>query len=164
MSAKNVTVTVAAVVVAEAGYIKWIQGAGTSYVVAVNTQTDYITVTDTATGTGSGIVFSVGGVFKTPTAADDVLVWVAPFGATVTAIKTWQDTGTGSVTNAFRGSLASAVTFLGTGHTIAAADTVEDGGAVQNAAVAIGDPLYIRLTSVSGTPNEVGVQISLTRT
>jgi hypothetical protein len=48
MSAKNVTVTVASVVVAQAGYINWIQGAGTTYTVAVNAQTDYITVTDTA--------------------------------------------------------------------------------------------------------------------
>ena len=162
MSAKNVTITVGGNTVAEAGYIKWIQGTGTTYTVAVNTQTDYITVTDSATG--SGTVFSVGGVFKTPTAADDVLVWVAPFGATVTAVKTWQDTGTGSVTNAFRGSLAAAVTFLASDHTILAADTVEDGGAVQNATVSIGDPVYIRLTSASGSPNEVGVQISLTRT
>jgi hypothetical protein len=48
MSAKNVTVTVASVVVAQAGFINWIQGTGTTYTVAVNAQTDYITVTDTS--------------------------------------------------------------------------------------------------------------------
>jgi hypothetical protein len=162
VSAHNVDVTVNGNVVASAGFIKWIQGTGTSYTVAVDFQTDYITVTDNATGAGTSL--SVGGVFKSPLAADDVLAWVAPFSATVTSVKGWQDTGTGSVVNAFRGSLASAVTFLSSDMTLAVADTVQDGGAVQNATVAIGDPVYIRLTSVSGSPNEVGVQISLTRT
>jgi hypothetical protein len=49
MSTKNVTVTVASVVVAQAGYINWVQGTGTTYTVAVNAQTDYITVTDDTT-------------------------------------------------------------------------------------------------------------------
>ncbi len=51
MSAKNVTITVSGNVVATAGFIKWIQGTGTTYTVSVDTQTDYITVTDTSTGT-----------------------------------------------------------------------------------------------------------------
>jgi hypothetical protein len=46
-------VTVASVVVAQAGYINWIQGTGTTYTVAVNAQTDYITVTDTADATAA---------------------------------------------------------------------------------------------------------------
>jgi hypothetical protein len=49
MSTKNVTVTVASVVVAQAGFINWIQGTGSSYTVAVNAQTDYITVTSDTT-------------------------------------------------------------------------------------------------------------------
>jgi hypothetical protein len=49
LSAKNVTVTVASVVVAQAGFINWIQGVGHTYTVAVNAQTDYITVTDDTT-------------------------------------------------------------------------------------------------------------------
>ncbi len=55
MSTKNVTVTVASVVVARAGFINWIQGTGTSYTVAVDAQTDYITVTDTGSLTVSDI-------------------------------------------------------------------------------------------------------------
>jgi hypothetical protein len=53
MSAKNVTVTVASVVVGTAGYINWIQGTGTTYTVAVNAQTDYITVTDVGDATAA---------------------------------------------------------------------------------------------------------------
>jgi hypothetical protein len=49
-------VTVASVVVAQAGFINWIQGTGTSYTVAVNAQTDYITVTDNATGMAASAV------------------------------------------------------------------------------------------------------------
>jgi len=111
-------------------------------------------------GTGT---FSSGGVFKSPVAADDVLVWVAPFSATVRSVKSWQDVGTGCVVNAFTGSLASPTTFLASDHTIAAADTVEDAGAVQNVSLVAGNKVYIRLTSVAGAPNEVGVQVNLTR-
>jgi hypothetical protein len=52
MSTKNVTVTVASVVVAQAGFINWIQGSGTTYTVSVNAQTDYITVTDDVSASG----------------------------------------------------------------------------------------------------------------
>lgn len=54
MSSKNVSVTVASVVVAEAGFIKWTQGSGTTYTVSVDYQTDYISVTDAAGGGGAG--------------------------------------------------------------------------------------------------------------
>ncbi len=47
------TVTVASVVVARAGFINWIQGTGTTYTVAVDAQTDYITVTDTGDATAA---------------------------------------------------------------------------------------------------------------
>lgn len=50
MSTKNVTVTVGGLTVAEAGFINWIEGDGTTYTVAVNFFTDYITVTDDAGG------------------------------------------------------------------------------------------------------------------
>ena len=117
----------------------------------------------TITATGAGVAFTVGGVLKTPTAADDVLIWTAPFACSLTAVKAWQDTGTGSVINAFRGSLASPTTFLTANYTLLAADTTEDGGATQNTTVASDTKVYIRLVSVSGSPNEVGIQLHLTR-
>ncbi len=117
----------------------------------------------TISANGSGTPVSMAGVFKAPTGADDVLVWLAPFACTLTAIKVWQDVGTGCHVNAFRGSLASPVLFLASDHTIAAADTVEDCGAVQNTTVAIDTKVYIRLVSVSGSPNEVGVQLNFTK-
>lgn len=117
----------------------------------------------TISATGGGTSFTLGGVFKAPTEADDVLVWAATFACTVTAVKAWQDEGTGSVVNAFSGSLATPVLFMASDYTILAADTIEDGGTVQNAAVASGDKVYIRLASVAGTPNEVGIQLTLTR-
>lgn len=50
MSAKNVFIKVGSDIVASAGFINWIQGSGTTYTVAVDYQTDYITVTDEAAG------------------------------------------------------------------------------------------------------------------
>ena len=62
MSAKNVTVTVGGFVVATAGFIKWIQGTGTTYTVTVDTWTDYITVQDDAAGgPGGGFALDTGG-------------------------------------------------------------------------------------------------------
>ena len=118
----------------------------------------------TIAATGGGLTFTAGGVYKSPTGADDVLVWVADFACTVTGIKAWQDVSTGSVINAFKGSLASPTTLLTANFTISAADTAQNAGTVQNTAIAAGDKVYIRLVSVAGSPAEVGVQISLTRT
>lgn len=107
--------------------------------------------------------FSVQAIFKTPTAADDVLVWMAPFACTVTAIKGYQDTGTGSTVNAFKGSLASPTLFRSASLSIASADAVVDGGAVQNTSVSAGDKIYMRLVAVSGSPNELIIQLNLKR-
>jgi len=109
------------------------------------------------------VAFSLSCVFKSPVAADDVLVWIAPYPCVVTAVKGWQDTSTGSVINAFKGSLASPTTFLSGNNTIGSADAEDDGGAVQNVVCAAGDKIYARLVSVAGSPNEVGVQINFTR-
>ena len=56
MSTKNVTITVAGNVVATAGFINWTQGANMTYTVSVNVNTDYISVSEAATG-GSGSSF-----------------------------------------------------------------------------------------------------------
>jgi hypothetical protein len=102
-------------------------------------------------------------VFKSPTAADDVQVWWAPFACTLLNLRAWQDTGTGSTVNAFKGSLASPTLFRASNYTIASADTVGDAGSLQNTSIAAGDKIYMRLASVSGSPNEVGIQLDLTR-
>jgi hypothetical protein len=59
LSTKNVTITVGGNVVARAGFINWIQGSNTTYTVAVNEQTDYITVTDDAAGGGGAVATDV---------------------------------------------------------------------------------------------------------
>lgn len=143
-------------------YAQFIPGSGITISLDTNSE-DEGDNEITISATGGGTPFTVGGVFKAPTGADDVLLWAATFACTVTAVQTWQDTGTGSVINAFSGSLAAPVLFMVSDYTILAADTIEVGGAVQNTAVAAGDKIYARLTSVAGSPNEVGIQISLTR-
>jgi hypothetical protein len=100
---------------------------------------------------------------KSP-AADDFFVWRAPFACTLTNLRAYQDTGTGTVVNAFKGSLASPTLFRATAYTITAADTIEDAGSLQNTSIAAGDKVYLRVTSVAGSPNEIGIQLDLTRT
>lgn len=109
------------------------------------------------------VTFSRGAGVSDP-AADDILVWRAPYACTLTNIRAYQDTGTGTEVNAFKGSLASPTLFRAANYAIAVADTVEDAGSLQNTSVAAGDKVYIRIASVSGSPNEVIVQLDFTRT
>lgn len=106
--------------------------------------------------------FSISALYKTP-AVDDFAVWLAPFACTVTAIKAYQDVGTGTTINAFKGTLAAPTLFRSANLATATADVWADGGAVQNTAVALGDAIYFRIAAVAGAPNEVGIQLNLTR-
>ncbi len=115
-----------------------------------------------STNSWSSIAISRGATVESP-AVSDIIVWRAPFAATVTAVKGYQNSGTGSSFNAFRGSLASHVLFLSSDATIGTADSWIDGGTVQNAAVAAGDALYIRIASVAGAPTRIAIQIDLDR-
>jgi hypothetical protein len=97
LSAKNVTVTVAAVEVARAGFINWIQGTGTTYTVAVNAQTDYITVTDNAAGGGGAVatdtIFDALGDLAVGTGADTAAVLTAGANDTILMAESGEATG-----------------------------------------------------------------------
>ncbi|MEE9591979.1 MAG: hypothetical protein V3W28_00170 [Thermoplasmata archaeon] len=115
-----------------------------------------------STSSWSSIAISRGATVDSPSVAD-IVVWRAPFACTVTAIKGYQDIGTGSTFNAFRGTLASPVLFLASNAAIGTADSWVDGGTVQNAGVSAGDAIYIRIAAVNGTPNRIAIQIDLDR-
>ena len=68
--------------------------------------------------------FTIQAVFKSPSGADDVFVWRCPYTSTLTNLRAYQDTGTGTVVNAFRGSLASPTLYRASDYTISAADTI----------------------------------------
>jgi len=109
-------------------------------------------------GAPGTVTFSKGGVLIQPT-VQNVLVWRAPFSATVTAVKAYQDVGTGSIINARRNF---SLNLLASNYTITSADVWQDGGTVQNTAVSSGDSLEIMFVSVSGSPNKVGIQVDMT--
>lgn len=98
--------------------------------------------------------FTKGGLFQSPSASS-FAVWVAPFACTVTKVRGYQDSGTGSVLTALHGTLDLLVTDI----TISQAAAWQDGGTVQNASFASGDILFVKFVSVSGSPNYASVQV-----
>jgi hypothetical protein len=103
-------------------------------------------------------VFSKGGVVLSPT-PQTIVIWRAPFPCTITAVKGFQDIGTGSVITAYDGS----ADLLHTDLTISSAATWQDGGSLAKTAVSAGDSIAIKVVSVSGSPNYLVIQVELTQ-
>ena len=103
-------------------------------------------------------VFSKGGTILSPT-PQTIVIWRAPFPCTITAVKGYQDIGTGSVVTAYDGS----TDILSTNLTISSAATWQDGGSLAKTAVSAGDSIAIRVVSVSGSPNYLVIQVELTQ-
>jgi hypothetical protein len=104
------------------------------------------------------LVFSKGGAVLSPT-PQTIVIWRAPFACTVTAVKGYQDMGTGSVITAYDGS----TDLLSTDITISSAATWQDGGSIAHTAVSSGDSIAIKVVSVSGSPNYLVIQVELTQ-
>jgi hypothetical protein len=103
-------------------------------------------------------VFSKGGAILSPV-AQTIVIWRAPFACTVTAVRGYQDTGTGSVITAYDG----ATDLLSTDIAISSAATWQDGGSLAQTAVSAGDSIAIKVVSVSGSPNYLVIQVELTQ-
>jgi hypothetical protein len=103
-------------------------------------------------------VFSKGGAIVSPVART-IVIWRAPFACTVTAVKGYQDVGTGSVVTAYDGS----TDLLSTDITISSAATWQDGGSLAKTAVSAGDSIAIKVVSVSGSPSYLVIQVELTQ-
>lgn len=104
-----------------------------------------------------------GGVAVNPygiTAAINIFTWVAPYACTVTAVKGYRVGGTGATINARKNGASN---HLASNLSLTSADTVMDGGSVQNTAYAVGDKLEIMLVTVTGSPTQVGVLVYFTR-
>lgn len=103
--------------------------------------------------------FSKGGTMLFPV-AKNIIIWRAPFACTVTAVKGYRVSGTGATINARRNGASN---HLSSALSLTSADTWMDGGTVQNTAYAVGDKLEIMIVSVSGSPDQVAVQVDYTR-
>jgi hypothetical protein len=87
---------------------------------------------------------------------DDFFAWGVPYGCEVVAVKGFRVGGSGATVNARKnGSLEHLASDL----SLTSADTLMDGGTVQNGTYAEGDYLEVRIKSVSGSPDEVSVQV-----
>lgn len=104
--------------------------------------------------------FSIGGTVLTPTVAINVIAWRAPFACTVVAVKGYRVGGSSCTVNARKNGSSN---HLSSAISLSTADTWTDGGAVQNAAYAVGDKLEIMLVLVSGSPSQLAVQVDFTR-
>lgn len=102
--------------------------------------------------------FSKGGVIMQPSPLT-VVAWRAPFACTATAVKGYQDVGTGSVITACDGP----ANLLSTDITISAAGTWQDGGPLAQTAISEGDSISIQIVSVAGSPNYLVVQVEFTQ-
>lgn len=104
-----------------------------------------------------------GGVVVNPYgigAAINIFTWVAPYACTVTAVKGYRVGGTGATINARKNGASN---HLASALSLTSADTVMDGGSVQNTAYSVGDKLEIMLVSVTGSPTQIGVLVHFTR-
>ena len=105
-------------------------------------------------------IFTRGGTILNPAVAINVVIWYAPFAATVTNVLGYVGGVAGSTINAQRnGSLPLLVSNL----TLSSAGVWTDGGAVQNTAIGVGDKIEMMVISVAGAPTEIAVEIQCTR-
>lgn len=101
------------------------------------------------------------GAFVSPTGALAVVAWRAPYPCVVVSVKGYRVGGTGATVNARRNGAAE---HLASDLSLTSADAWLDGGAVQNTAYAVGDSLELMLESVSGSPDQVVIQVEFRRT
>jgi len=111
----------------------------------------------TRVGMVEALIFSKTATIVSPAGADDFLAWVAPYGCTVVSLKAFREGGTGATVNAMKnGSLEH----LSGDLSLTSADTVFDGGAVQNTTYAEGDYLHVRVKSIGGSPDKITIQVN----
>lgn len=112
------------------------------------------------TGAQPAIVFPISGTLLSPTGANNVIVWQAPWPCTVTNVRGYRSGGTGATINARKnGSL----NHLSSDLSLTSADSWMDGGTVQNVAYAVDDKLEIMLTGVTGSVTQIGILVKFTR-
>lgn len=106
------------------------------------------------------IYFPRGANITAPSGAGSTDCWIVDRACTVLAVKGLIRGATGTTVNATRTRSGSTVDLLGTDITLSSADTVTDGGTVQNASLAVGDIVQAKIVSLSGSPTSVMVQLN----
>jgi hypothetical protein len=117
------------------------------------------------TGIVSGLVENHGGTLVDAsgfsfTAPLWVFAWTAPYACRVLAVKGYRVGGTGATVNA---RLNGTSNHLGSDLSLTSADTVMDGGVVQNNSYVAGDRLEIGAVTYTGTVTQIGISVYFTR-
>ncbi len=103
----------------------------------------------------SGAIFSQGVTLIDPTVGN-VIIWRAPYACNVSRVLAVRSGGTGAAINARKNGNS---THLSTDLSLSTAGNWLDGGAVQNSNYSMGDSLEIMITSLSGSPAQLTIQI-----
>lgn len=128
------------------------------------------TVIDGVIGTASTLIntrFPRGGIIANPIGLSSLnngnyIVWVyVDMPVTVNALYGLRRGGTGATINARRIRSGVGSNFLASDLSLVAADTVYSNTTVQNTDLAIGDIVEIMLTSNTGAPTQVAIQIGV---
>lgn len=101
-----------------------------------------------------------GGSILTPSGAINIVVWRAPYACTVTNVRGFRKGGTGATVNARRNG--GGTNHLSSDLSLTSANTWMTGVAPQDTAYSTGDYLEIMLTSISGSPTEIDIQVDFT--
>jgi hypothetical protein len=122
-----------------------------------------VNINGTLTPTGlvipSGLITTEkSAVFPAPTAAVSYVVWRAAKPVTVTAVRAYRSGGTGVTVNASKNGTAD---LLAVDLSLSTDTTWMSGASVQNASFAAGDFLVMKITSVTGTPSYVTIQVDV---
>lgn len=106
------------------------------------------------------IPISRGAVVTSPVTGLTLMIWRAPYACTITNVRGHFKGGTSVVYNARRNQSSN---FLSSNKTMSTADSWDDGGTVQNTAIAAGDDIEIMIVTVTGAVTECIIQVDLTR-
>jgi len=125
-------------------------------------QVDGVTIQASPSGVIStaALTLTTGGTIISPVVPINVVVWRAPFAATVTNVLGYVGGASGSVINARKNG---ALKLLASDLLLTSANTWMDGGAVQNVNMVAGDSLEIMVISLGGFPTEIAVEVQCLR-
>ncbi|MFF1625571.1 hypothetical protein [Streptomyces sp. NPDC058272] len=122
-----------------------------------------LNVSGTVTATGlvlpaGSVTSNKAAVFPSPTGAVSYVIWRAPKACTVVAVRGFRSGGTGATVNASKNGSAD---LLSVDLSLSTDVTWLSGASVQNASMAAGDYLALKVTGVTGTPSYVTVQVDV---
>ena len=108
-----------------------------------------------------GTIYDPLGMAGTAATASNIIIWRAPFAATITNVWGYRVTGSGAIINARINGVGTIAN--GSHISLTSADTWISASSLITSSIAAGDKLEIMLVSSSAYPTQIAVQIDFTR-